>query len=80
VRTEDRGQREVQTVQTVTATLGMEETAFNCFKHSLERAERNQGNMKISDFEIYTSVLRRWVDNIKMDLREIGWDGLDRSG
>jgi hypothetical protein len=21
---------------------------------------------------------RRWVDNIKMDLREIGWDGIDR--
>jgi hypothetical protein len=20
---------------------------------------------------------RKWVDNIKMDLREIGWDGLD---
>jgi hypothetical protein len=20
----------------------------------------------------------RWVDNIKMDLREIGWDGVDR--
>jgi hypothetical protein len=20
---------------------------------------------------------RRWVDNIKMDFREIGWDGLD---
>jgi hypothetical protein len=20
---------------------------------------------------------RRWADNIKMDLREIGWDGLD---
>jgi hypothetical protein len=20
----------------------------------------------------------RWVDNIKMDLREIGWDGIDR--
>jgi hypothetical protein len=20
---------------------------------------------------------RRWVDNIKMDLREIGWDGTD---
>jgi hypothetical protein len=20
---------------------------------------------------------RRWVDNIKMDLREIGWDGID---
>jgi hypothetical protein len=19
----------------------------------------------------------RWVDNVKMDLREIGWDGLD---
>jgi hypothetical protein len=23
---------------------------------------------------------RRWVDNIEIDLREIGWDGLDRSG
>jgi hypothetical protein len=22
----------------------------------------------------------RWVDNIKMDLREMGWCGLDRSG
>jgi hypothetical protein len=22
----------------------------------------------------------RWVYNIKMDLREIGWDGLDLSG
>jgi hypothetical protein len=22
---------------------------------------------------------RRWVDNIKMDLREIGWDGMDWS-
>jgi hypothetical protein len=21
---------------------------------------------------------RRWVDNNKMDLREIGWDGIDR--
>jgi hypothetical protein len=20
---------------------------------------------------------RRWIDNIKMDLREIGWDGID---
>jgi hypothetical protein len=20
---------------------------------------------------------RRWVDNIKMDLREIGWNGMD---
>jgi hypothetical protein len=20
---------------------------------------------------------RRWVDNIKLDLREIGWDGID---
>jgi hypothetical protein len=20
---------------------------------------------------------RRWVDNIKMDLREIGWDGMN---
>jgi hypothetical protein len=23
---------------------------------------------------------RRWVDDIKMDLREIGWCGLDRTG
>jgi hypothetical protein len=23
-------------------------------------------------------IIRSWVDNIKMDLREIGWDGLDR--
>jgi hypothetical protein len=23
---------------------------------------------------------RRWVDNIKIDLREIGWYGLDRTG
>jgi hypothetical protein len=22
-------------------------------------------------------IRRRWVDNIKMDLREIGWDGVD---
>jgi hypothetical protein len=21
--------------------------------------------------------IRRWVDNIKMDLRDIGWDGMD---
>jgi hypothetical protein len=21
---------------------------------------------------------RKWVDNIKIDLREIGWDGMDR--
>jgi hypothetical protein len=23
--------------------------------------------------------IRRWVDNIKMDLREIGWDDMDWS-
>jgi hypothetical protein len=23
---------------------------------------------------------RRWVDSVKMDLREIGWDGMDWSG
>jgi hypothetical protein len=23
---------------------------------------------------------RRWLDNIKMDLRETGWDGLDSCG
>jgi hypothetical protein len=22
-------------------------------------------------------LIRMWVDNIKMDLREIGWDGMD---
>jgi hypothetical protein len=22
--------------------------------------------------------VRRWVDNIKIDLREVGWDGEDR--
>jgi hypothetical protein len=22
-------------------------------------------------------LIRRWVDNIKMDLREIGWDAMD---
>jgi hypothetical protein len=22
----------------------------------------------------------RWVENIKMDLRELGWDGMDPSG
>jgi hypothetical protein len=21
--------------------------------------------------------IRRWVDNIKIDLREVGWDGMD---
>jgi hypothetical protein len=25
---------------------------------------------------IYINIIR-WVDNIKMDLREIGWDGVD---
>jgi hypothetical protein len=25
------------------------------------------------------SSIRRWVHNIKMDLREIGWDGMDWS-
>jgi hypothetical protein len=23
---------------------------------------------------------RRWADNVKMDLREVGWDGLDWIG
>jgi hypothetical protein len=26
---------------------------------------------------ILVKYARRWVDNIKMDLREIGWDGRD---
>jgi hypothetical protein len=25
----------------------------------------------------YEDQRRRWVDNIKMDLREIGWNGMD---
>jgi hypothetical protein len=25
----------------------------------------------------FGNILRRWVDNIKMDLKEIGWDGVD---
>jgi hypothetical protein len=29
------------------------------------------------NFTSLESGLRRWVDNIKMDLREIGWDGVD---
>jgi hypothetical protein len=28
-------------------------------------------------FTKYTTYQRRWVDNIKMDLTEIGWDGVD---
>jgi hypothetical protein len=28
----------------------------------------------------YIESNRRWVDNIKMDLREIGWDGADLDG
>jgi hypothetical protein len=27
-----------------------------------------------------TKKTNRWVNNIKMDLREIGWDGLERIG
>jgi hypothetical protein len=35
----------------------------------------------VSFFEIsVTEYLRRWVDNIKMDLGEIGWDGVDWIG
>jgi hypothetical protein len=26
---------------------------------------------------IGTCLIRRWVDNIKMDITEIGWDGVD---
>jgi hypothetical protein len=25
----------------------------------------------------HKEVRHRWMDNIKMDLREIGWDGMD---
>jgi hypothetical protein len=30
--------------------------------------------------ETYRRTRRRWVDNIKMDLGEIGWDGMDWIG
>jgi hypothetical protein len=27
--------------------------------------------------EVFIGQVRSWVDNIKMDLREVGWDGMD---
>jgi hypothetical protein len=27
--------------------------------------------------KINNNIIIRWVDNIKIDLREIGWDGMD---
>jgi hypothetical protein len=40
--------------------------------------KRNAYRMLVGKPEGKRSLGRRgWVDNIKMDLREIGWDGLD---
>jgi hypothetical protein len=30
---------------------------------------------KLINFVDHSVARRRWVDNVKMDLREIGWDG-----
>jgi hypothetical protein len=32
---------------------------------------------KVNACKILGRPRHRWVDNIKMDLREIGWDGMD---
>jgi hypothetical protein len=37
----------------------------------------NKFNTIKLDLTFITIKSRRWVDNIKMDLREIGWDGTD---
>jgi hypothetical protein len=44
------------------------------------------GTMMLRNAEVVLDKLplgrprRRWVDNIRMDLREIGWDGMDWIG
>jgi hypothetical protein len=44
---------------------------LNLIPCSLVEARRPEGKRPLG------RPRRRWVDNIKMDLREIGWDGLD---
>jgi hypothetical protein len=47
---------------------------------STNKAEKNAYRILIGKPEGKRPVRRprrRWVDNIKMDLREIGWDGMD---
>jgi hypothetical protein len=47
------------------ARIGEKRNAYRIFVGQLE-GKRPLGRPR-----------RRWVDNIKMDLREIGWDGMD---
>jgi hypothetical protein len=34
-------------------------------------------NALLFSLQWYGAARRRWMDNIKMDLREIGWEGVD---
>jgi hypothetical protein len=40
-------------------------------------AALQDGGERRATYSIYTHSAYRWMDNIKMDLREIGWDGVD---
>jgi hypothetical protein len=40
-------------------------------------AKRNACRILVGKPEGKRPLGRRWVNNIKMDLREIGWDGMD---
>jgi hypothetical protein len=43
------------------------------------RACSTNGTKKARRKETTRKQRGRWVDNIKMDLRGIGWDGMDRT-
>jgi hypothetical protein len=34
-------------------------------------------NIRATKIGAVFSIIGRWVDNIKMDVKEIGWDGID---
>jgi hypothetical protein len=43
--------------------------------------KRNAYRISVGDPEVKRPLgrsIHRWVDNIKMDLREIGWGGMER--
>jgi hypothetical protein len=51
--------------------------------HSIKEEKRNAYRILVGKPEGKRPLgrpRRRWVDNIKMDLREIGWDGTDWMG